>query len=130
MVSALNANLEQAMRIAEAACRSGLSIDTIRFYERSGLLPEIARGADGKRSFTTENIDWLVLLGSLRDTGMPMKTMSRFAALYRSGDKTVAERRQILAEHSDHLKRKRRELDGCQKLLSYKLSMYDQLENK
>lgn len=74
------------MRISEAASRSGLSIDTIRFYEKSGLLPSIGRGADGRRWFSSENVEWLVLLSSLRDTGMPMKTMQHFAELYRKGD--------------------------------------------
>ena len=118
------------MRIAEAANRCGLSIDTIRYYEKSGLLPDIPRGTDGKRRFTTENIDWLILLGSLRDTGMPIKTMARFAALYRDGDHTIPERRQILLRHSDQLNRSRLELDRCEELLSYKLTMYDRHEFK
>ena len=116
------------MRIAEAANRCGLSIDTIRYYEKSGLLPQIPRGVDGKRRFSTEIIDWLILLGSLRDTGMPMKTMARFAALYRDGDQTIPERRKILRDHSQHLKRRRQDLARCQKLLSHKLDMYDKRE--
>lgn len=113
------------MRIAEAAHRCSLSIDTIRYYEKSGLLPEISRGSDGKRRFTTENIEWLVLLGSLRATGMSMKTMSRFAGFYRDGHQTIPERREILLAHSNQLRLRRRELDRCEKLLSYKLKMYD-----
>lgn len=116
------------MLIAEAADRCGLNIDTIRYYEKSGLLPEIPRGADGKRRFSAENIDWLTLLGSLRDTGMSMKDMSRFAALYREGDRTIPERRQILIQHSKQLSRKRQKLDQCEELLSYKLKMYDRRE--
>lgn len=113
------------MRIAEAANQCGLNIDTIRYYEKSGLLPEISRGTDGKRCFTAENIDWLTLLGSLRNTGMSMKTMARFATLYNEGDHTIPEHRQILVQHSDQLSRKRQELDRCEELLSYKLTMYD-----
>ena len=116
------------MRIAEAAKQSGLNIDTIRFYEKSGLLPEIPRGSDGQRRFSAENIDWLILLGSLRDTGMAMKTMAQFAALYRQGDHTIPGRRAILLEHAELLSRKRQELNRCDELLSYKLKMYDQRE--
>ena len=116
------------MRISEAADQCGLSIDTIRYYEKVGLLPEIPRGSDGQRRFTAENIDWLILLGSLRETGMAMNTMSRFAALYRDGDRTIPERRQILLQHSEQLFQRRRELDRCEELLSYKLRMYDKRE--
>ena len=116
------------MRIAEAADRSGLSIDTIRYYEKSGLLPEIERGPDGQRRFSAENIEWLTLLCSLRETGMPMKTMHRFAALYRSGDRTIPERKEILLAHSEHLKKRRADLDRCEEILTRKLALYGDLE--
>ena len=112
------------MRITEAAKSSGLSVDTIRYYEKSGLLPTIRRGPDGHRAFSGENIDWLTLLFWLRETGMPMKTMSRFAALYRDGDETIPERKEILLTHSDYLKKRRTDLDRCEDILSYKLAMY------
>jgi DNA-binding transcriptional MerR regulator len=116
------------MRISEASTQSGLSIDTIRYYERSGLLPPIDRGRDGRRKFTTENVDWLVLLASLRDTGMPMAKMRRFAELYRQGDRSIPERRQILLEHEDALNIRRVELDRCAELLAYKLRKYAEIE--
>lgn len=116
------------MRIAEAADLSGLSIDTIRYYEKVGLLPVVARGGDGHRRFSPEMIDWLHLLRALRDTGMPMKTMSAFAELYRHGDHTIAERKKILLEHAERLRRKQDQLTRCEDLLRYKLKMYDQRE--
>ena len=106
------------------------SIDTIRYYEKSGLLPEITRGADRQRRFTSETIDWLILLGSLRSTGMSMKTMAHFAVLYRSGEETVSERREILLQHGKVLQQKRNALDACEALLTHKLSLYDRYENK
>ena len=119
---------EKPMRISEAANQCGLSIDTIRYYEKEGLLPEVPRSSDGQRRFTAESVDWLILLGSLRETGMAMTTMSRFAALYRDGDRTIPERRQILRQHSEQLSRRRQEVDRCEELLSYKLKMYDKRE--
>ena len=112
------------MRIAEAAHRSGLNIDTIRYYEKSGILPEIRRGADGQRRFSTENIEWLTLLFWLRETGMAMKTMYRFASLYRAGDHTIPERKQVLLAHAEHLKKRRADLDRCEEMLAYKLAIY------
>ena len=77
------------MRISEASALSGLSADTIRYYEKSGLVPAINRGADGLRRFSAENVEWLTLLFWLRKTGMPMKEMQCFAELYRLGEATI-----------------------------------------
>ncbi|MCE8509622.1 MerR family transcriptional regulator [Ruegeria pomeroyi] len=116
------------MKIAEAADRSGLSIDTIRFYERSGLLPPIARGADGMRRFSPETADWLRLLASLRETGMELRAMRRFAELYRQGDATIPERRRMLQEHAANLELRRAALDRCAALLAHKLQRYSEIE--
>lgn len=116
------------MRIAEAALRSGLSVDTIRYYEKSGIVPEIRRGPDRQRRFSQENIDWLTLLYWLRETGMPMKTMHRFASLYQAGDSTICERKQVLLVHAEHLKKRRADLDRCEQLLAHKLAIYKDIE--
>ena len=116
------------MQISEAATLCGLTADTIRFYERSGLLPPIHRGPDGRRRFSQENIDWLTLLASLRSTGMPLSKMRQFAALYRAGDQTVPQRRQILLDHSDQLIQRRNALDRCEELLAHKLKLYDEIQ--
>lgn len=115
------------MRISEAADQSGLSVDTIRFYERSGLLPPIERGPDRQRRFSALDVEWLILLASLRDTGMPMKTMRHFAGLYRKGDETIPERKDLLLEHGEHLERRRAALDRCADILAYKLKRYDEI---
>lgn len=116
------------MRISQAAARSGLSIDTIRYYERSGLMPPVTRGADGRRRFSPDSIDWLILLASLRDTGMPMAQMRRFAQLYQQGNVTIPARRQMLQEHAAQLDTRRAALDRCGALLAQKLQRYSEIE--
>lgn len=116
------------MQIAEASKASGLSVDTIRYYEKSGLLPDIDRSASGNRQFSAKNIEWLTLLYWLRETGMPMKQMHLFASLYIAGDETIPQRKQILLAHADHLKQRREALDRCEEVLSYKLAMYEKYE--
>ena len=118
------------MRIAEAASKSGLSVDTIRFYEKSGLLPKIVRGTDGNRRFSAEVVDWLVLLYWLRETGMPMKTMQEFAILYRAGDATMPQRKKILLTHAAHLEERRAALDRCEEILAYKIKIYEDREKE
>ncbi|MHC2797719.1 DNA-binding transcriptional MerR regulator [Mesorhizobium jarvisii] len=109
------------MNISEAGSRSGLSVDTIRYYEKLGLLPRIARDRAGKRQFSMEDIDWLVLLSSLRETGMPLKKMRHFAQLYQMGNATLSERKTLLLDHASHLNKQRAALDRCAKLLAYKI---------
>lgn len=116
------------MLISEASIISGLSADTIRYYEKSGIVPAIDRGPDGLRRFSPENVEWLTLLYWLRKTGMPMKDMQRFAALYREGDRTVRERKALLLGHAETLKRKRADLDHCEEVLAAKLAIYDKLK--
>lgn len=115
------------MKISEVAEHSGLSISTIRFYEKSGLCPRIERGADGKRLFSKADIDWLELLASLRATGMPMAEMRAFADLYASGNETVPERKAALLVHRRILDERQAELDRCRKILDRKMRRYDEI---
>ena len=115
------------MKISEVAERTGLSIPTIRFYEKSGLCPFIERGPDGKRRFSATDSDWLALLASLRATGMPMAEMRAFADLYASGDSTVPKRRAALLAHKRSLEDRQAELDLCRKILDQKLKKYDDI---
>ena len=112
------------MRIAEAAEACGLSAHTIRFYEKSGMLPEIERGPDGHRRFTPRLIEWLTLLYWLRETGMALKQMRRFTTLAKVGDDGLAERRQILSDHAATLKAKRATLEKCESILALKIASY------
>ncbi len=119
------------MKISKAAIESGLTVDTIRYYEKSGMLPDIKRGSDGHRYFSQKDVELLTLLYWLRETGMPIKQMKRFTALVKTGGKTIAERREILLTHSKELKRRRDVLDRCDEILAIKIAGYENLtENK
>lgn len=82
---------------AEAAERTGLSLDTLRYYERSGLLPDVDRTAGGRRVYTDAHLGWLSILVCLRRTGMPIRQMQRFVEW--DGDGSAAVRLRILEEH-------------------------------
>jgi len=116
------------MRINEASKASGLSADTIRYYESEGLLPPIHRDQSGHRCFDQESIDWMIVLYWLRKTGMPMDVVSRYAALVHAGDHTIPERKAILLKHGELLAVRRAELDHCDELLAYKLAAYEEVE--
>ena len=112
------------MKISEAATACGLSVDTIRFYEKRGMLPEIGRTADGHRHFGPKEIEWLTLLYWLRETGMPLETMRRFTHLAKGSDESLIERREILLNHRQLLQRRRKALDSCDDVLAVKIASY------
>ncbi|KMW57555.1 transcriptional regulator, MerR family [Candidatus Rhodobacter oscarellae] len=116
------------MQIAEAAAESGLSIDTIRFYERSGMLPPLARDARGWRQFSGDALDWLRVLGNLRKTGMPLEDVRRFAASANGPlaetQAAMAERLAILRAHAARLEAKRAEIETCSAYLDHKIAIY------
>ncbi|NMM44905.1 MerR family transcriptional regulator [Rhodospirillaceae bacterium KN72] len=118
------------MRISEAADACGLSADTIRYYEKSGMIPPIRRDASGRRRFSAADIDWLTLIYWLRETGMPLRQMRRFFTLAQGGPETIPERRQILTDHASELQRRRENLDKCDAVLAIKIASYDQPKPK
>jgi MerR family transcriptional regulator, aldehyde-responsive regulator len=116
------------MTIAEAAKASGLSVDTIRFYEKSGMLPRLARDVRGWRRFPPDAVEWLRNLERLRATGMPMAEMRRFAVLVHASPTVdgTAERLAILQTHAKRLEQRQADLDACKTYLAHKITIYSQ----
>ncbi|QBF33085.1 MerR family transcriptional regulator [Thalassococcus sp. S3] len=112
------------MKIAEVSQKSGLSSDTIRYYESCGMLPDIRRSPQGHREFTPKDVEWLTLLYWLRETGMPLRQMKRFTALAKMEGPASFERRHILMDHAEELRRRRAVLDHCEKILAIKIASY------
>jgi DNA-binding transcriptional MerR regulator len=84
---------------SQAAAESGFSLDTLRYYERIGLLHSIDRTPGGRRQYSETDLRWLHLLRCLRETGMPIAEMVRFARLTRDGEETVPQRLALLEAH-------------------------------
>ncbi|WP_018721417.1 MerR family transcriptional regulator [Salinispora fenicalii] len=111
---------------SEAARRSGFSLDTLRYYEKIGLLNEVGRSSSGRRVFTDDDLEWLVLFRCLRDTGMPIAEMCRYAELARAGEHTVGERQALLAQHAGRVEERMRLLQRQYDHLQAKIRFYDQ----
>jgi MerR family transcriptional regulator, aldehyde-responsive regulator len=116
------------MNIQEAAQHSRLSIDTIRFYEKSGMLPKLPRDRRGWRSFDPPAIEWLVILERLRATGMPLHNVKRFASLvFASNTASKAAKRErlaILEQHKLTLQERKTQLAACESYLDHKIAIY------
>jgi DNA-binding transcriptional MerR regulator len=122
------------VNISEASKASGLSIDTIRFYEKAGMLPAAPRDRRGWRVFNADAVEWLRNLERLRATGMPLANVRRFAVLVHAGDAAAvsgtAERLTILRRHQLRLADRQNELDACKTYLAHKISVYEAMEAK
>ena len=116
--------------IAQAAARSGLSIDTLRYYERIGLVEPPARDSGGRRDYSDEDLGWLAFLTRLRTTGMPIRMMREYAQLRHRGVGSTARRRQILVEHRAGVRDRIAELQSCLEVLDYKITNYELVERK
>ncbi|MGW2922135.1 MerR family transcriptional regulator [Streptomyces angustmyceticus] len=110
--------------IGEVAEHTGLSAHTLRWYERIGLMPHVDRTHTGQRRFTNRDLDWLSLVTKLRLTGMPVADMVRYAELVRDGERTFAEREELLTAHREDVRQRIAELQSTLDVLDYKIDIY------
>ena len=108
----------------QTAKRSGFSLDTLRYYERIGLLDPVERTSSGHRRFDEDDLEWLEVLRCLRDTGMPIAQMCRYAELARGGEATFAERLGLLTEHDAAVQERIAVLQAQREHLQEKIGWY------
>jgi DNA-binding transcriptional MerR regulator len=114
----------EALTISEVAERTGLSGHTLRYYERAGLLLRVDRNGSGHRRYTPQDVDWVVMVTRLRATGMPIRTIRRYAELVRAGEGNEAARLALLEGHRGEVVAKIDELQRNLELIDYKLDLY------
>lgn len=109
---------------SETAERTGFSLDTLRYYERIGLLDSVHRASSGHRRFTDDDLGWLGTLSCLRNTGMPIAEMRRFAELCRDGDHNIDERIALLEKHDARVSEEIAGMLDRQKYIRNKVKWY------
>ena len=109
---------------AKAAEKIGISAHTLRFYDKEGLLPNVGRDEHGNRRFTDNDLQWLSLLQCLKNTGMSLKDIKRFAECTTIGDDTIDERLALFESQTEKVKQQIAELQRYLGLLEYKLAFY------
>jgi DNA-binding transcriptional MerR regulator len=120
--------METEFSIQQVAQQTGLSIDTLRYYERIGLIEPIHRASNNHRRYAREDVDWIALLIRLKETGMPIAQMTRFAQLRRQGPCTLTERRIMLEQHQRDLEQQIQQLDQHRSILQLKIASYKERE--
>jgi DNA-binding transcriptional MerR regulator len=102
---------KEELTIQEVAECSGLSVHTLRYYERIGLLDPVERATSGHRRYSAGDLEWLGFLAYLRSTGMSIRQMQICAKLRRGGDATWRERLAFLEEHRELMQEQMRKLE-------------------
>lgn len=111
------------MSIQQFAARTGLSADTLRYYEKIGLLRHVKRDASGHRVYGSRDLDWVGFILRLKDTGMALDDIIRYADLRERGDSTLVARQALLETHAatlqQRLERDREHLDALQAKIEF-----------
>jgi len=111
--------------IAQAAKKMNLTIYTLRYYDREGLLSNVKRDNSGKRIFTKDDMEMLSLIYCLKNTGMPIKEIKKFIDLQNEGNNTLHDRNRILGKHKEDILK---QIDNFKKylnLIDRKLNYYN-----
>jgi DNA-binding transcriptional MerR regulator len=112
---------------AEMAERTGVSIDTLRYYEREGLIDPVARAENGHRRYSGDDVLWVQVLCCLRDTGMSIEQLRHYCELGQQGDVTEPERRALLRAHRAEVEAQIDSRREALRLIDHKLSFYGQV---
>ena len=116
------------MMIGEVATRTGLSTDTLRFYEKIGLIAPPMRNDAGRRIYGEEVLGWIGFLEQLNATGMKQADRVRYAALRQQGDSTLTARRELLEAHRETIAAKLALMQDTMALMDRKVATYRTLE--
>ena len=114
------------MTIKEVSEKYNLSQDTLRYYERVGMIPPVTRSSGGIRNYTPEDLGWVELALCMRSAGLPVEAMIEYVKLSQMGDATFAARLQLLQEQKEALLAQRRQIDATLERLDYKISRYQE----
>ena len=113
------------MTIKEVSEKYDISQDTLRYYERVGMIPPVTRTASGIRDYQEEDINWVELAKCMRSAGLPVEAMIEYVRLVQEGDSTLAARLQLLTDQKELLLEQKNKIDTTLKRLNYKISRYE-----
>ena len=113
------------MTIAEVSKKYDITPDTLRYYERIGLLPDIHRSQSGIRAYTEDDCNWVAFIKCMRSAGLPIETLTEYVFLFRQGDSTIEARKKLLIEQRKTLLAKMEDMKETLARLNYKIESYE-----
>ena len=114
------------MTIAEVSRTYDISADTLRYYERIGLIPPVPRTSGGIRDYDEESCGWIELMKCMRRAGVQVEALIEYVNLFQQGDATLEARKALLIEQRDQLAARMQEMQASLDRLNLKLERYDQ----
>ncbi|MDO4269051.1 MAG: MerR family transcriptional regulator [Eubacteriales bacterium] len=118
------------MTIKEVSELYNITPDTLRYYERVGMIPPVTRNAGGKRDYTEDDLGWVNLALCMRSAGLPVEVMAEYVRLFRQGDSTISERRQLLIRQRETLLEQKKQIDATLERLNGKIAVYEEAEKR
>ena len=122
--------MDAELTIQQVSERIGLSVYTLRYYERNGLLEPINRAANGHRRYSSTDIKRIEFLTKLRMTGMPIRQMQTYARSLRQNPEAYDERREILEAHEREIQQRIQEFTQNLKMIQWKIQNYRDIESR
>ena len=116
------------MTITEVSVKFDLSQDTLRYYERVGLIPRVNRNKSGVRDYTEESCKWIELAKCMRLAGIPIENLIEYCVLTQQGDSTIVARKNLLVEEREKLVIKMKDMQKTLERLNFKIDRYEKAE--
>jgi len=113
------------MTITEVSQKFDLPQDTLRYYERIGLIPRVNRNKNGIRDYTEENCRWVEFIKCMRVSGLPIEVLIEYVGLFMQGDATIEARKALFVEQRKLLMERMAEMQKTLERLDYKIAMYE-----
>ncbi len=115
------------MKISEVSKKYGISEDTLRYYERIGLIPKVNRNKSGIREYTEEDCRWIEFIKCMREAGVQIEALVKYVKLFQKGDETIEERKKILIEQREQLVSRIKDIQRALDKLNLKIEAYETL---
>lgn len=113
------------MTIAEVSKKFDISADTLRYYERIGLIPSVNRTAGGIRNYTQEDCNWVEFIKCMRGAGLSIEVLVDYVNMFKEGNSTIVARKELLVEQRRQLAEKISEMQAVLDRLDMKIEGYE-----
>ena len=116
------------MTISEVSEKYSLTADTIRYYEKEGLIPRVPRTKNGIRDFDEDTCSWIEFIKCMRNAGLEIEILKQYVTLFKQGIRTIKERKMLLEEQRNKLLEKQKNINATLDRLNQKIKWYEDME--
>jgi MerR family transcriptional regulator, aldehyde-responsive regulator len=114
------------MTIKEVSEKYAITQDTLRYYERVGVIPSVTRTSGGIRDYREDDLKWVELAVCMRNAGLPIESLIEYQRLYQAGDSTIPARLELLTGQMEVLQKQKEQIEETINRLAYKISRYEE----